>query len=515
MKNRLFAALITAAFSAYAAPRAGAAAHDGLEAPPVPREMRGVWVATVGNIDFPSRKGLGADQQKAELRAILDRAKALNLNTVIFQVRPTGDALYESKIEPWSEYLSGTQGMPPAPYYDPLAFAVDEAHQRGLELHAWFNPYRARYSRAASPMAASHLGVRRPDLVRTYGRFLWMDPGEPEVQHHSLSVILDVVRRYDVDGVHLDDYFYPYKERDANGKILPFPDDASWAKYRAAGGALARDDWRRSNIDAFMRDLYEGVKREKPWVKVGISPFGIWRPGYPKGIKGLDAYDDLYADSRKWLRNGWLDYFTPQLYWASGSPAQSYARLLEWWAGENVKKRHLWPGSILSHPAKEIAAQVEITRRQAGAGGNVFFSSNSLMNDRGGKADALAHAYGAAALVPASPWLDDTPPAGPTVRMERTSSGGETKAVRVEWEAAGAEAAALWVLQARVNSAWTTAILPAAQTSHEFTSPRALKDGDAVAVSSVDRAGNQSQPTYLTVGGEDAAATAGRAGKDR
>jgi uncharacterized lipoprotein YddW (UPF0748 family) len=201
-------------------------------------------VASVANIDWPSKKNLSVPEQKSELLAILDRARELRLNAVMFQVRPACDALYASRIEPWSEYLTGTMGRAPEPFYDPLTFAIEEAHKRGLELHAWFNPYRARHFSAESPAPASHITKNRPQLVRAYGKYLWLDPGEKEVQDYSLSVVMDVVRRYDVDGIHFDDYFYPYKEKGPSGDDLDFPDGASWERF-GAGGKLSRDDWRR------------------------------------------------------------------------------------------------------------------------------------------------------------------------------------------------------------------------------------------------------------------------------
>ena len=497
---------ILAALAVLALPAMPSRAQDpsrirSVDVPPVAREMRGLWVATVGNMDWPSRKDLTTAQQKSELVAIFDRAKAVGFNAIIFQVRPAGDALYASSLEPWSEYLTGTMGKAPEPYYDPLAFAVEEAHKRGMELHAWFNPYRARYPGAKSPLAPSHLGVRRPELVKPYGRHLWMDPGEDDVRRHSLAVMLDVVRRYNVDGIHLDDYFYPYQERDAEEKTIPFPDDASWAKYRAKGGTLSRDDWRRNNVDTLLDELYAGTKRLKPWVQVGISPFGIWRPGYPKAIQGLDPYAVLYADSRKWLRNGWLDYFTPQLYWAVSRPAQSYPVLLAWWAEQNVKGRSLWPGNILSHPAEEITDQVIITRRQAGATGNIHFNASSLMRNRNGTTDALAALYAEPALIPASPWLDDAPPAGVEASLARsiTPATGPNGSATVRWAIQGAERPALWVLQIRAGGQWKSVILPAAQTAYDLGGANAVGPGDRIAVSAVDRSGNQSLPSVLTV----------------
>jgi uncharacterized lipoprotein YddW (UPF0748 family) len=352
--------------------------------PGIRREFRGVWVASVANIDWPSKRGLSTEQQQAELLAILDRAASLNLNAVVLQVRPAADALYDSPFEPWSEYLTGVQGRAPAPYYDPLRFAVDAAHARGLELHAWFNPYRARHPSATGPAAPTHLGVTRPELVKSYGAHQWMDPGEPAVMERTLQVMLDVVRRYDVDGIHIDDYFYPYPERGPDGAPLPFPDSASFARYRRAGGALGRDDWRRHNVDTLVGELYRRTKAVKPWVRVGISPFGVWRPGTPPQIQGFDAYATLYADARKWLRAGWVDYFTPQLYWPIAQTAQSYPVLLNWWLVENVRARHVWPGHNTSRaagtlwPPGELLEQIRLTRA-TGAGGDVHFSMRALM----------------------------------------------------------------------------------------------------------------------------------------
>jgi uncharacterized lipoprotein YddW (UPF0748 family) len=226
--------------------------------PTLAREFRAAWVATVDNIDWPSKKGLSTEQQQAELIALLDKSEAIGLNAIIFQVRPAADALYESKIEPWSEYLTGTQGQAPQPFWDPLAFAVKEAHKRGLELHAWFNPYRARHPSAKGPLATSHIARQHPELVKKYGTQLWMDPGEPAVRAQTLKVVLDVVKRYDIDGVHLDDYFYPYKEKQANG-TTDFPDDPSWKRYQKAGGTLDRDDWRRQNVNQLIEELHAAI----------------------------------------------------------------------------------------------------------------------------------------------------------------------------------------------------------------------------------------------------------------
>jgi uncharacterized lipoprotein YddW (UPF0748 family) len=485
--------LICAAIGLAASVANGAAAPartpDLSAVPPKPmREFRGVWVATVSNMDWPSKPGLPVATQKAELTDILDRAVKLHLNAVIFQVRPACDALYASRLEPWSEYLTGQMGKAPEPAYDPLAFVIEEAHRRGLELHAWFNPFRARMPGAKSEVAANHVLKAHPDWVRAYGQQRWLDPSERAAREYSLGVILDVTRRYNIDGVHLDDYFYPYKEKDDARNQIDFPDDRNWKQYLASGGKLSRGDWRRQQVNDFVQTLYTRVKAEKPFVKVGISPFGIWRPGFPPQITGLDAYDQLYADARLWLQNGWADYFTPQLYWQIQPPVQSYPALLAWWAGQNEKKHHLWIGNYSGRvPSawrpQEIVNQVHLTRRQAGASGNIFFSMTSLKNK--GLADPLGKLYWQPALAPASPWLDSQPPGKPKVAWEHALFSKP----RVRWEGSGPETAWLWVLQLRTNGRWSTEIIPGREFSRSL--PHSIaRATDLAAITAVDRCGN-------------------------
>lgn len=370
-------------------------------APAQLREFRGAWVAAVSNIDWPSRPGLSTPAQQEEARALVRTARAVGLTALILQVRPAADALYASALEPWSEYLTGEQGRAPQPYYDPLAFWVEEAHRSGIELHAWFNPYRARHSTAKGALAAHHVANARPDIVKAYGDYLWMDPGEPEARDRALAVILDVVNRYDVDGVHVDDYFYPYPARNAEGREIPFPDDASWNAYRASGGSLARADWRRAGVDAFIERLYYEVHRLKDRVRVGVSPFGLGRPDRrPPGVTGFSQYDSLYADVERWLEKGWMDYLAPQLYWKSDSPGQPFATLLAYWQSQNPHRRDIWPGlftnridaSEESWMPEDILGQVALTRA-AGAGGHVHFSIGALAQDRRGIAGRLREAY--------------------------------------------------------------------------------------------------------------------------
>ena len=337
--------------------------------------------------------------------------------------------------------------------------------------------------------------AKQPHLVKSYGGYQWLDPAEPAAQTHSMAVILDVVRRYQVDGVHLDDYFYPYQVKNSKGKLLDFPDDVSWKRYK---GKMTRADWRRDNINRFLQRMYFEVKKIRPWMKVGISPFGIWRPGYPKTIKGLDAYDSLYADARKWLNNGWLDYCAPQLYWSIESPGQSYPKLLKWWAGENKKRRHLWIGNnsakVNPWKADEIIKQIGLTRSEHGSTGNIHWNVSALTKDRGGLATQLKKTtYSEYALVPASPWLDKIPPAKPQVNMKIGKNQGQ---LIVNWYNRTREPVAVWVFQIRIKGKWSTLIFPRKQTSAlmNITGPMTP---DAFAITAIDRAGNASVPAVL------------------
>lgn len=349
-------------------------------------EFRGAWIATVHNIDWPSKPGLSANAQKAELIAILDRAAELKLNAILLQVRPGSDALYTSANEPWSQFLTGTQGTSPG--YDPLEFAVSEAHARGIELHAWINPFRAA-TNTTTKLAPNHVAQAHPDWVRRYGGQLWVDPGEPAAREYVLGVIGDIVRRYEIDGVHIDDYFYPYPVKGG----ATFPDDATWQKYGVQSG-LNRGDWRRENINDFVRSMYRTVKAAKPAVRVGISPFGIWRPGVPPTIEAqLDAYGQLFADSRKWLAEGWCDYLAPQLYWGIEPAKQSFPVLLDWWRAQS-RGAAVWPGIEtgrvgVNRTAQEMVDQIALTRRGTASPGHIHWSMKSLMENRGGVAELL------------------------------------------------------------------------------------------------------------------------------
>lgn len=392
--------------------------------PPLPREFRGAWVATVANIDWPSRPGLPTALQRQEMHALLAQAQAIGFNAIVLQVRPSADAIYPSELEPWSEYLSGTSGQPPDEPWDPLAEWIVAAHALGLELHAWFNPYRARHSQARSAPAATHVLNTEPDIVRAYGDQSWMDPAEPRAAGRLLAVVRDVLQRYDVDGVHIDDYFYPYPVRDAQGTELPFPDNAPWQRHLRAGGEPDRAAWRRAQVDALVERLAATVHAAKPWVRVGVSPFGLPRPDRrPAGIEGFSQYDKLHADVERWLAEGWLDYLAPQLYWPIGQAAQAFAVLQDAWRAGNPLQRHIWPGLFTSrlgaertaYDAAEVLAQVELTRHPGAVNdGHLHFSMIALLQDRDGIATRLRQGpYAQAALTPATPWLDEPPPRPP------------------------------------------------------------------------------------------------------
>jgi uncharacterized lipoprotein YddW (UPF0748 family) len=463
-----------------------------ITAPEPVREFRGAWLATVANIDWPSRPGLPVARQKAELMALLDRAVRLHLNAIIFQVRPSADALYVSSLEPWSEYLMGHMGQAPVPAYDPLAFAVAEAHRRGLELHAWFNPFRARHAFAKSPPSATHFSRTHPELVRQYGGELDLDPGEPAVRAYVQRVVLDVVNRYDVDGVQFDDYFYPYPVKDALQREVDFPDLATWQRY-GAPFHLDRANWRRQNINVFVQNMHAAIQAAKPWVQFGISPFGIWRPYNPPSVRGFDAYSKLYADSRLWLASGWVDYLSPQLYWPVAAPQQSFPALLQWWQAQNIWHRHIWPGLAdyrtgqLFGPG-EIARQIAITR-ETGAPGTIHFHLRNLMTNNA-LTESLRSEYAEPALPPVSPWLDAGAPGKPVLHVVPLPNGTHMAWWPGSVNGAGGNAVRNWVVQALFKTGWQTEILPAPQTSCDFPG----RQPEAVVVRAADRLGNLSEP---------------------
>jgi uncharacterized lipoprotein YddW (UPF0748 family) len=449
------------------------------------RELRGVWVASVGNINFPTAQGLSVAQQQAELTEILDATAAAGLNAVFLQVRPESDAVYASAIEPWSRYLTGTQGEDPG--HDPLAFAVEEAHARGLELHAWFNPYRAKAS-AKSSAAANHISKLLPEYAYVYGTALWMDPGAAAVQDQLVAVITDVVTRYDIDGVHFDDYFYPYPNGDA------FPDDATFAAYKDGGGALDRADWRRDNVNRMVQRVGETIAQLRPAVRFGISPFGIYRPGMPEGIQGLDQYAEIYSDPVKWMQEGWLDYLAPQLYWPTTQQAQAYGPLIEWWAGIATGGRHVFAGNYLSKLGSddawtldEFLTQIELGRGLAeqGSRGNIYFHVGPILANQDNVADVFgAEVYSRAVLTPAIAALADEVVAPPLVELVdglATLSHPEPASLRA------------WVVYSAEGNGWELDRIVRA------SEPGVVLDAGTWAISAAARSGGESVGIRVTV----------------
>ncbi|MEM0895703.1 MAG: family 10 glycosylhydrolase [Verrucomicrobiota bacterium] len=458
--------------------------------PAVAREFRGAWVASVYNIDWPSKPGLPVSRQKSELIAIFDKAVALKMNAIILQVRPGCDALYSSKLEPWSRWLTGTQGKSPG--YDPLSFAVAEAHARGLELHAWCNPFRA-LGAATTKASSTHVTRRHPEWVRKYEGKVWLDPGLAAVRDYSTKVLMDIVRRYDIDGLHIDDYFYPYPKNPAAG-YNQFPDLTAFK----ASGARDRNAWRRANIDAFISNLNREIKAEKPWVKFGISPFGIWKPGVPRGIKAdLDNYSMIFGDSKKWLNNGWCDYMSPQLYWPIGGD-QDFAKLLPWWDSENKSGRHVWPGLAVDRigrdrNASEIGKQIGLSRgSRRRSHGHCLWSMKQVMTNNGGIASTLDKSYYTTkALVPAMRHLSAYTPPPPSVRATLSADG-----LTIDWAVPRGVPVRAFTLQAKKAGTWSTVAVSSA-SKRGFKLSSRWGTYDAVAVKLVDRYGNISAPVVL------------------
>ena len=461
--------------------------------PEAEREFRAAWIATVANINWPSKPGLTSLEQQKEALEFLDFLQANNFNAVIFQVRPQTDAFYESDLEPWSYFLTGEQGKAPEPFYDPLHFWIEAAHDRGMELHAWLNPYRAHHS-TGKEVTEKSIVRTKPDLVvQLQNKMWWMDPSKEATKKHSTDVVMDLVRRYDLDGIHFDDYFYPYAEYNG-GK--DFPDEKSWQAYKTAGGELSRGDWRREGVNSFISNLYKKIKAEKPNVKFGISPFGIWRPGHPESIKGFDQYAQLYADAKLWLNEGWIDYFTPQLYWPIGQVNQSFPVLLAWWEGENTQRRHLWPGINLGLAEKEpdeIVDQIMISRGiLSESPGVVHWSLRSLLGDARLQKALVEGPYAKPALVPRTPWIDNDALQAPVTVAEILP-----ESLKVTWVPSGEEEPFRYVVYYRYGKDWKYQIMNRKDTFLEIPLFMSGSNGDktkvsAVAVTSVDQTGNES-----------------------
>jgi uncharacterized lipoprotein YddW (UPF0748 family) len=471
---------------------------------PVPkaeREFRAAWVATVANINWPSKRDLSTEQQQKEAIDLLDFLKTHNFNAVIFQVRPQADALYKSDLEPWSYFLTGEQGKAPDPYYDPLEFWINAAHERGLELHVWLNPYRAHH--VAGGQVSDHSIVKKKPgmVVHLKEGYWWFDPSLKETQDHSTNVVMDIVKRYDIDGVHFDDYFYPYPSYNNNED---FPDSLSWAAYTAGGGKLTRSDWRRESVNSFISRLYSQIKAEKRHVKFGLSPFGIWKPGYPESIAGFDQHEVLYADAKLWLNKGWIDYFSPQLYWPINRMQQSFPVLLGWWSSENIMNRHLWPGISVGNDTSaknvnEILSQVMISRGMLPQSKGIIHWSIFQVFKNKNMADGLLNGpYKNGALVPATPWLDATPPLAPVAQIKT-----EADTLKVSWTHSVPSDVFRWVVYYQYGNTWNYKILDKTASDTILPLDTIINNQknklSQITVTAVDRMGNESSGTALSV----------------
>ncbi len=390
------------------------------------REFRGAWIQCV-NGQF---LGLSTQKMQETLTYQLDELQRMGVNAIIFQVRPECDALYESSIEPWSRFLTGQQGRAPQPHWDPLQWMIDQCHSRGMELHAWINPYRAK-TKGTMALSTMHIGARHPERCFTYDDLLILNPGIPENRDYICSVARDIVTRYDVDGIHMDDYFYPYP---AAGQTIP--DDQQYRQY--SNGIKDRGDWRRYNVNLFIKQFYETVHQAKPWVKVGISPFGIYRNKRSADIgsntKGLQNYDDLYADVLLWINNGWLDYCVPQIYWEIGNKAADYDTLIRWW-NQYAAGRPLFIGEDIERTVKasdpqnpnqnQQPAKQRLHQQMQNVSGTVLWYAKAAVDNTGNYATALRQSYWRTpALQPLMPFIDKKTPKKPRkVKPVWTSDG--------------------------------------------------------------------------------------------
>ena len=393
-------------------------------------EFRGVWIASVANIDWPKGGMTDPAAQRADFIRMLDQHQRNGMNAMIVQIRPAADAFYPSSYEPWSEWLTGEQGKAPVPYWDPLAFMIEETHKRGMEFHAWLNPYRAVQTIGKSSIAADHITKRKPEWFLVYGDKKYFDPGNKDAQQFVVKVVRDIVKRYPIDAIHMDDYFYPYR---IAGK--EFPDAASYAR---SGSRLNKEDWRRSNVDSIILAISKAIKEEKKQVRFGISPFSVWR-NQDKDPRGSDSragqtnYDDLYADILLWLEKGWIDYVTPQLYLEIGHDKIAYEKLLEWWS-KNAFGKHIYIGhgiyrvdektSVKWKNPTELPNQLKLLRQNPNVQGSIYFSSKSFDKNPNGWNDSLQNNYYKyPALVPPMDWISKEKLAAPV--LSRVTKKGD------------------------------------------------------------------------------------------
>ena len=383
-------------------------------------EFRAAWIATLENIDWPTKKGLSTEEQKSEFIKLLDLLQSIGMNAIIVQIRPVADAFYPSELEPWSEYLSGVQGKAPNPFYDPLAFMIAETHKRNMEFHAWLNPYRAVFSLATSSIAPTHITRKHPEWFINYAGKKYFNPGLPQARNFIHDVVKEIITKYNIDAVHMDDYFYPYPVG-----TKEFPDNKTYIEY---GHNLSKADWRRSNCDSIITMISSLIKSTHPTMKFGISPFGVWRNKSVDSTgsntkAGLTNYDDLYADILLWLNKGWIDYVVPQLYWERGHKLCDYDTLLEWW-NKHTYGRQLYIGHTLERVGHSIAwrnknelpDEIKNLREYFSTDGSAFFSAGIFKNNPNGWNDSLHNNYyRLPAIIPPMAWIDSSVPAKPVI----------------------------------------------------------------------------------------------------
>lgn len=525
--RRLFLTALTAVVASTglltaspAQPQAGAAATACLLDPHAKKaSVRAMWIATVANKDWPSSPGLSIAQQKSELASYLRMAVVQRHNAVVLQVRPSADAFWPSDIEPWSKYLTGTAGRDPG--YDPLAFAVNQAHRRNLEFHAWFNPFRVSLDTDRAALAASSPARLHPDWVVSYGGQLYYNPGIPAVRRLASNAIMDAVKKYNIDAVHLDDYFYPYPVAGTS-----FPDAQQYATYGA--GYATRADWRRHNINVFIHQLSSRIKATKPWVKFGVSPFAIWRNNStdPRGSDtsaGVETYDDLYADVRRWVRQSWLDYVAPQVYWARGFAPADYDKVTAWWAGQVPQTVQLFIGhatykvgtSTQSPDWSEtsvLSSQLGFNATVPKVKGDLYFSAFDVRANRLHATSFLNRTwYSHPALVPRMPWIDAAAPRPP----RELTAGRVQRGVLVHWRAGGAttKSYAIYRVRGKVGTLDSSACV-LADATHLLATRRSHGDLQSYldptaasgvrytyVVTALDRLWNESQPRQVSIVG--------------
>ena len=374
------------------------------------REMRAVWIASVANIDWPSKKNLTPKEQRLEMTTMLDEFVKNNINAIFIQIRPTADAFYPSSYEPWSQWLTGKQGVKPSPYYDPLEFIIEESHKRCIEVHAWLNPYRVTNSESTEQLSKHHKYFKDPEMFLKYGGKTYFNPGLDETRQFLNKVVEEIVKKYDIDAIHFDDYFYPYKHQND-----VFPDESTFQKFPR--GFTNKNDWRRNNVNLIIAELSQTIKNTKKWVEFGISPFGVWRnkSADPRGsaTSATQNYDDLYADILKWLNEGTIDYVAPQLYWEIGKKNANYEVLVKWWS-ENSCNKNLYIGLYNSnlgvkeapsawHRGNELVRQLNLNKKHPQIDGAAFYSANAFMKNKFGLNDSLkSNFYKYPALSPIS-----------------------------------------------------------------------------------------------------------------